>query len=71
MSAYSIWVMEYAYVVKQPTSLFIYGAHNQGHRKMPQPTATRRLLLATAQPVLHCAHTFALALAMPSEGGAP
>jgi len=35
MSAYSIWVMEYAYVVKQPTSLFIYGAHNQGHRKMP------------------------------------
>jgi len=35
MSAYSIWVMEYAYVVKQPTSLFIYGAHNQGYRKMP------------------------------------
>jgi N-acyl homoserine lactone hydrolase len=35
MSHYSIWVMEYAYVLEQPTSLFIYGAHNQGHRKMP------------------------------------
>ena len=35
MAAYSIWVMEYAYVLEQPTSLFIYGAHNQGHRKMP------------------------------------
>jgi glyoxylase-like metal-dependent hydrolase (beta-lactamase superfamily II) len=35
MSSYSIWVMEYAYVREQPTSLFIYGAHNQGHRKMP------------------------------------
>ena len=35
MSAYSIWVMEYAYVIRQPTSLFLYGAHNQGHRKMP------------------------------------
>jgi len=35
MNRYSIWVMEYAYVVNQPTSLFIYGAHNQGHRKMP------------------------------------
>ena len=35
MSAYSIWVLEYAYVPEQPTSLFIYGAHNQGHRKMP------------------------------------
>ena len=32
---YSLWVMEYAYVIQQPTSLFIYGAHNQGHRKMP------------------------------------
>jgi glyoxylase-like metal-dependent hydrolase (beta-lactamase superfamily II) len=32
---YSLWVMEYAYVINQPTSLFIYGAHNQGHRKMP------------------------------------
>ena len=27
--------MEYAYVLEQPTSLFVYGAHNQGHRKMP------------------------------------
>ena len=35
MSEYSIWVMEYAWVIQQPTSLFIYGAHNQGHRKMP------------------------------------
>lgn len=35
MAAYSIWVMEYAYVLEQPTSLFVYGAHNQGHRKMP------------------------------------
>jgi len=35
MAAYSIWVMEYAHVLEQPTSLFIYGAHNQGHRKMP------------------------------------
>ena len=35
MTIYSIWVMEYAHVLEQPTSLFIYGAHNQGHRKMP------------------------------------
>lgn len=35
MAAYSIWVLEYAHVLEQPTSLFIYGAHNQGHRKMP------------------------------------
>jgi len=35
MSAYSIWVMEYAYVINQPTGLFIYGANNQGYRKMP------------------------------------
>jgi glyoxylase-like metal-dependent hydrolase (beta-lactamase superfamily II) len=35
MATYSIWVMEYAHVLEQPTSLFIYGAHNQGHRKMP------------------------------------
>jgi N-acyl homoserine lactone hydrolase len=35
MNRYSIWVMEYAYVVNQPTSLFVYGAHNQGYRKMP------------------------------------
>jgi glyoxylase-like metal-dependent hydrolase (beta-lactamase superfamily II) len=35
VTAYSIWVMEYAYVLEQPTSLFLYGAHNQGTRKMP------------------------------------
>jgi len=35
MTHYSLWVMEYAHVMEQPTSLFIYGAHNQGHRKMP------------------------------------
>lgn len=35
MSHYSIWVLEYAWVLQQPTSLFIYGAHNQGTRKMP------------------------------------
>jgi N-acyl homoserine lactone hydrolase len=35
MNHYSLWVMEYAHVLQQPTSLFIYGAHNQGHRKMP------------------------------------
>jgi glyoxylase-like metal-dependent hydrolase (beta-lactamase superfamily II) len=35
MRSYSIWVMEYAYVREQATSLFVYGAHNQGHRKMP------------------------------------
>ena len=27
--------MEYAHVLQQPTSIFIYGAHNQGTRKMP------------------------------------
>ena len=32
---YSLWVMEYAAVMQQPTSLFVYGAHNQGVRKMP------------------------------------
>ena len=35
MASYSIWVMEYAHVLEQATSLFVYGAHNQGHRKMP------------------------------------
>jgi N-acyl homoserine lactone hydrolase len=35
MSAYSIWVMEYANVMQQANSMFIYGAHNQGYRKMP------------------------------------
>ena len=27
--------MEYAHVLEQATSLFVYGAHNQGYRKMP------------------------------------
>lgn len=27
--------MEYAHVMQQATSLFVYGAHNQGYRKMP------------------------------------
>jgi glyoxylase-like metal-dependent hydrolase (beta-lactamase superfamily II) len=35
MANYSIWVMEYAYVREMPTSLFVYGAHNEGTRKMP------------------------------------
>ena len=35
MASYSIWVMEYAHVLEQATSLFVYGAHNQGYRKMP------------------------------------
>ena len=35
MASYSIWVMEYAHVLEQATSLFVYGAHNQGFRKMP------------------------------------
>jgi len=35
MTHYSLWVMEYAHVLQQPTSLFVYGAHNQGTRKMP------------------------------------
>ena len=35
MTRYSLWVMEYAHVLQQPTSLFVYGAHNHGHRKMP------------------------------------
>ncbi len=35
MSAYSIWVLEYAWVTNYPVSGVIYGAHNQGHRKLP------------------------------------
>jgi N-acyl homoserine lactone hydrolase len=31
----SIWVMEYAYIPEVPTSSVIYGAHNQGVRKLP------------------------------------
>lgn len=32
---YSIWVTEYAYVPNYHLSGLIYGAHNQGHRKLP------------------------------------
>ena len=35
MSHYSIWVMEYAYVSQCAVSSVIYGAHNQGTRKLP------------------------------------
>ena len=35
MNRYSIWVMEYAWVPNYHLSGLIYGAHNQGHRKLP------------------------------------
>ena len=35
MSQYSIWVLEYAYVSQCAVSSVIYGAHNQGIRKLP------------------------------------
>lgn len=35
MSDYSIWVCEYAYVPNYHLSGIIYGAHNQGYRKLP------------------------------------
>src|SRR5580692_4903149 len=35
MSAYSLWVMEYAAVPNYPQSGLIYGMHNQGTRKLP------------------------------------
>ena len=35
MSDYSIWVLEYAYVPKYHISGIVYGAHNQGYRKLP------------------------------------
>jgi glyoxylase-like metal-dependent hydrolase (beta-lactamase superfamily II) len=35
MPDYSIWVCEYAYVPDYHVSGVIYGAHNQGHRKLP------------------------------------
>jgi len=35
MSDYSIWVLEYAYVPQYHLSGLIYGAHNQGYRKLP------------------------------------
>ncbi|MCB8883626.1 N-acyl homoserine lactonase family protein [Acidisoma cellulosilytica] len=35
MADYSIWVMEYAFMPSAPVSVMVYGAHNQGTRKMP------------------------------------
>jgi N-acyl homoserine lactone hydrolase len=35
MSAYSVWVMEFANVPNYPLSGLVYGAHNQGHRRLP------------------------------------
>jgi glyoxylase-like metal-dependent hydrolase (beta-lactamase superfamily II) len=35
MTQYSIWVLEYAYVAKYHVSGIVYGAHNQGYRKLP------------------------------------
>lgn len=35
MSGYSIWVLEYSHVLEYPVSGIIYGAHNQGTRKLP------------------------------------
>jgi glyoxylase-like metal-dependent hydrolase (beta-lactamase superfamily II) len=35
MSRYSIWVLEYAHVPHYHLSGLIYGAHNQGHRRLP------------------------------------
>jgi N-acyl homoserine lactone hydrolase len=35
MADYSIWVLEYSYVTKYHLSGIIYGAHNQGYRKLP------------------------------------
>jgi N-acyl homoserine lactone hydrolase len=35
MADYSIWVLEYAYVSSYHLSGIIYGAHNQGYRKLP------------------------------------
>jgi N-acyl homoserine lactone hydrolase len=35
MSDYSVWVLEYAYVPQYHMSGIIYGAHNEGYRKLP------------------------------------
>ena len=35
MSAYSVWVLEFANVPNYPLSGLVYGAHNQGHRRLP------------------------------------
>jgi N-acyl homoserine lactone hydrolase len=34
-NAYSVWVLEYAHVPNYPLSGLIYGAHNQGHCRLP------------------------------------
>lgn len=34
-NGYSIWVLEYSYVTNYHVSGIIYGAHNQGYRKLP------------------------------------
>jgi N-acyl homoserine lactone hydrolase len=35
MNRYSIWVMEFAHVPNYHLSGLLYGAHNQGHRRLP------------------------------------
>ncbi|HEX3984280.1 MAG TPA: N-acyl homoserine lactonase family protein [Acidisoma sp.] len=35
MANYSIWVLEYAYVQNYHLSGIVYGAHNEGYRKLP------------------------------------
>lgn len=35
MGQYSIWVLEYSYVAKYHKSGIVYGAHNQGYKKLP------------------------------------
>ena len=35
MAQYSLWVLEYSYVKNFPLSTILYGAHNQGFRKLP------------------------------------
>lgn len=35
MADYSIWVLEYSYVSNYHVSGIVYGAHNQGYRKLP------------------------------------
>ena len=35
MAVYSIWVLEYSYVTNYHVSGIIYGAHNEGYRKLP------------------------------------
>jgi N-acyl homoserine lactone hydrolase len=37
MGQYSLWVLEYSYVPNFPLSTILYGAHNQGFRKVTPP----------------------------------